>query len=183
MRIVFAASTAVTAGLVAAGVLGVAGAETPTSTTVSSPLASPPRTVSVQGVAHEAIDPNANAAQATAVYRQGMADAIADGQAKAQFLVGKAGATLGSVQSIAEGGGYIGCTGESEYLGEQPDFGSSATFGGAVGVSAPSARPVTVHRPAIKRPRHRKRHAATGKKASTGTCTLSTQLSLAYALQ
>jgi hypothetical protein len=172
------------AGLIAAGVLGVAGAETQTSSTVGGPLASPPRTVSVQGVAHEAIDPNANATQATTVYRQGMADALADGQAKAQFLVGKAGATLGPVQSIAEGGGYIGCTGESEYLGEQPDFGSSATFGGAVGVSAPpAARPVTVHRPTIKRPRHRKRHSATGKKASTGTCTLSTQLSVAYGLQ
>jgi hypothetical protein len=181
MRIVFAASTAATAGLIAAGVLGVAGAETTTSTTVGGPLTSPPRTVSVQGVAREAIDQNANAAQATAVYRQGMADAMADGQAKAQFLVGKAGATLGPIQSIAEGGGYIGCTGEIEYQGEQPDFGSTVTFGSAVGVSAPPAqRPVTVRRPAIKRPRHRKRHSA--KKTSTGTCTLSTQLSLAYAL-
>jgi hypothetical protein len=182
MRIVFAASTAVTAGLIAAGVLGVAGAETTTSTTVSGPLASSPRTVSIQGVAHEAIDQNASAAQATAVYRQGMADAMADGQAKAQFLAGKAGATLGPVQSIAEGGGYIGCTGEGEYQGEQPDFGSTVTFGSAVGVSAPPARrPIAVRRPAIKRPRHRKRHSA--KKTSTGTCTLSTQLSLAYALQ
>src|ERR1700730_9360674 len=103
MRIVFAASTAVTAGLIVAGVLGVAGAETPTSTTVGGPLVSLPRTVGVQGVAHEAIDQNANAAQATAVYRQGMADALADGQAKAQFLAGKAGTTLGPVQSIGEG--------------------------------------------------------------------------------
>jgi hypothetical protein len=183
MRIVFAASTVATAGLIVAGVLGVAGAETTTSsTTVGGPLASPPRTVSVQGVAHEAIDQNASAAQATTVYRQGMADAMADGQAKAQFLVGKAGATLGPVQSIGEGGGFIGCGGESEYMGEQPDFGSTETFGSVVGVSAPAAqRPVTVRRPAIKRPRHRKRHSA--KKASTGACTLSTQLSLAYALQ
>lgn len=181
MRIVFAASIAATAGLIAAGVLGVAGAETPTSTTVGGPLAFLPPTVNVQGVAREAIDQNASAAQATAVYRQGMADAMADGQAKAQFLVGKAGATLGPVHSIAEDGGYIGCTGESEYLGEQPDFGSAPTFGSAVGVSAPSARrPVTVRRPANKRPGHRKRHSA--KKTSTGTCTLYTQLSLAYAL-
>jgi hypothetical protein len=182
MRIVFAASTAATAGLITAGVLGVAGAETPTSTTVGGPLASLPRTVGVQGVAHEAIDQNASAAQATAVYRQGMADAMADGQAKAQFLAGKAGVTLGPVQSIAEGGGYIGCTGESEYQGEQPDFGSAATFGSAVGVSAPSAqRPLTTRRPTIKRPGHHRRHSA--KKASTGTCALSTQLSLAYVLQ
>jgi hypothetical protein len=182
MRIVFAASTVAIAGLIAAGVLGVAGAETPPSTTVGGPLASLPRTVGVQGVAREAIDQNASAVQATAVYRQGMADAMADGLAKTQFLVGKAGVTLGPVQSIAEGGGYIGCTGESEYQGEQPDFGSAMTFGPAVGVSAPSAQRLgTARPPAIKRPRHRRHHSA--KKASTGTCTLSTQLSLAYALQ
>jgi hypothetical protein len=180
MRIVFAASTAAMAGLIAAGVLGVAGAETPTSTTVGGPSGSLPRMVNVQGVAREAIDQNASAAQATAVYRQGMADAMADGQAKAQFLVGKAGVTLGPVQSIAEGGGYIGCTGESEYLGEQPDFGSAVTFGSAVGASS-AQRSVPARRPTIKRPGHRRRHAA--KKTSTGTCTLSTQLSLAYALQ
>lgn len=182
MRIVFAALTVAMAGLIAAGVLGVAGAETPTSTSVGGLSASLPRTVGVQGVARETIDQNASAAQATAVYRQGMADAMADGQAKAQFLVGNAGVTLGPVQSIAEGGGYIGCTGESEYQGEQPDFGFAATFGSAVGVSAPSAqRPLTAHRPTVKRPGHRRRHSA--KKTSTGTCTLSTQLSLAYALQ
>jgi hypothetical protein len=182
MRIVFAASTAATVGLIAAGVLGVAGAETTTSTIVSGAPISPPRMVSVQGVAREAIEQSASAAQATAVYRQGMADAIADGLAKAQFLAGKAGATLGAVQSIAEGGGYIGCTGESEYQGEQPDFGSSANFGSAVGISAPQAkRPVAAPRPTIKHPRRHKHHAA--KRASTtGTCTLSTQLSLAYAL-
>jgi hypothetical protein len=181
MRIVFAASTAATAGLIAAGVLGVAGAETPTSTTVSGALTSLPRTVSVQGVARESIEQSATAAQATAVYRQGMTDAIADGLAKAQFLAGKAGATLGAIQSIVEGGGYIGCTGESEYQGEQPDFGSTASFGSAVGISAPQARrPVAAPRPGSKRPRRHKRHAA--KKASTGSCTLSTQVSLAYAL-
>jgi hypothetical protein len=185
MRIVFAASTVATAGLIAAGVLGVAGAETTTSTTtVSGAPISPPRTVSVQGVAREPIEQSATAAQATTVYRQGMADAIADGLAKAQFLAGKAGATLGAIQSIVEGGGYIGCSGEGEYQGEQPDFGSTPTFGSAVGVNAPALkRPAAAPRPPAKRPRRHRRRAA--KKASTtGTvhCTLSTQLSLAYAL-
>ena len=87
MRIVVPAAATTTVALIAAGVLGVATAETPTIT--------PPRTVSVQGVATEAIDQSANAATATAVYRQGMADAISDGQAKAQFLASKTGATLG----------------------------------------------------------------------------------------
>ena len=98
--------------------LGVASAEAPTT-------ASPPPTVSVQGVAIEPIEQSASSATATTVYRQGMAAAITDGQAKAQFLASSAGVTLGAVQGIVENGGYIGCTGnEVEYLGEQPDFGS-----------------------------------------------------------
>jgi len=96
MRIAIAASAAATAGLIAAGMLGVATAEAPTST--------PPRTVSVEGVATEAIDQSATATAATAVYRQGMTDAVSDGLAKAQFLAGKVGATLGAAQSVVEGG-------------------------------------------------------------------------------
>ena len=96
MRIVIAATVAAAGGLVAAGVLGVATAETPTLP--------PPRTVSV-GEWRQAISQSASAAVATAVYRQGMADAVTDGQAKAQFLASKVGATLGPVQSMVEGGG------------------------------------------------------------------------------
>ena len=85
MRIVMPAVATTTVALVAAGVLGVASAEAPT--------ASPARTVSVQGVATVPIAQSANLATATAAYRQGMAAAVADGQAKAEFLAGKAGAT------------------------------------------------------------------------------------------
>jgi hypothetical protein len=189
MRIVLAASTAVTVGLIAFGALGVAGAETTsapaTTTTVTNtvtPTAPPPRTVAVEGVATEPIDPNASAVTATAVYRQGMADAITDGQAKAQFLAGKGGATLGPVQSIAEGGGYIGCGGDVEYQGEQPDFGSVGFSGGNVvaGASVPAVRrPASPAKPA-KRPKARKHGSA--KKAAAAACTLSTQVSLVYAL-
>jgi hypothetical protein len=194
MRIVLAASAAVTVGLIAFGALGVAGAETPpapaTTTTVTSTVAPsaplPPRTVAVEGVATEPIDPNANAVTATAVYRQAMADAIADGQAKAQFLAGKAGATVGPVQSIAEGGGYINCAGDVEYQGEQPDFGSAGPSGNVIaGASVPAARPVHAAKPPkpakpAKHPKARKRHSA--KKAAAAACTLSTQVALAYAL-
>src|SRR2546430_6175326 len=124
MRVGITAALAAAGGLVATGMLGVATAEAPTS---SSAL----RTVSVQGVASEAIDQSANTSTAQAVYRQGMADAIADGLAKAQFLAGKVATPLGAVQSVVEEGGYISCPGETEYLGAQPDFGTATGPGAA----------------------------------------------------
>lgn len=176
MRIAIAATVTAAAGLIAAGMLGVATGEAPTS--------SPPRIASVQGVATEAINQSASAAAATAVYRQGMADAVTDGLAKAQFLASKAGASLGPVQSVVEDGGYITCRGEVEYTGEQPDFGSPDLSISASGVRAGTTRPTPVpalsKKPATKR---KKRHKGpTAKKANVSTCTLSTQVSLAYAL-
>jgi hypothetical protein len=177
MRILVAAAAVSTFALVAAGALGVASAEAPTTTT-------PPPTVSVQGVATEPIEQTANATTATTVYRQGMADAIVDGQAKALFLAGKAGVALGAVQSIVENGGYIGCSGEeSEYLGEQPDFGSPG--GGTTGISTPRAVPEAVpvlRKPAVKHTKKKSHHVPVAKHASTASCTLSAQVSLAYAL-
>ena len=172
--------------------LGVAGAETtttPTTSTSATPTAtvvSPPlRTVSVQGVAIEPIEQSASAAAATGVYRQAMASAVSDGQAKAQFLAGQAGATLGQVQSVAEGGGYIQCSGSEEgYLGEQPDFGSGENYAvpGVAPREAAKAAP-GVSKPVVKPPRRPKRRKkGTAKKASATTCKLSTQVSLVYAL-
>ena len=99
--------------------------------------------MSVEGVANVPIAQDANLATATAVYRQGMAAAMTDGQGKAEFLASKAGVTLGGVQSIVEGGGYIGCTSSeetsyTEYEGEQPDFGSPPSSIAASPVPAPS---------------------------------------------
>jgi hypothetical protein len=182
MRILLTAAAVATGALTAVGVLGVAGAET--TTTAITPAASAPlRTVSVQGVASAPVAPEANAATATAVYRQAMASALTDGQSKAQYLAEKAGATLGAVQSIAEGGGGIECPGEEEYAGEQPDFGY-ASGGGEVfaGTSAPAlARPRTpgAHKPAVKPHKKKKRSA---KAAAAATCTLSTQVALSYQL-
>jgi uncharacterized protein YggE len=176
MRVAITAAVATTAALLAISVLGVASAEAPT--------ASPVRTVSVQGVATVPIDQGANVATATAVYRQGMAAAVTDGQAKAEFLAGKTGATLGSVQSISEDGGYIGCTGGEEsggveYEGEQPDFGSPDVSVSPVRVSAGVAAP-TIHKPAVKHSKPRK--GPTAKKASATTCTLRAQVTLVYAI-
>jgi hypothetical protein len=197
MRIVLAASLAVAAGLIAAGALGVAGAAetsttttpattTTTTTTVTSTAALstvPPRSVSVQGVAMQPIEANASASTATGVYRQAMAAAIVDGQAKAQFLATKAGATLGAVQSISEGGGSIDCPGELEYQGEQPDFGSGGVAYGNVfaGASVPAVRrPASKPAKPAKPGKKHRRHPA--KKAALSACTLSTQVTLVYAL-
>ena len=180
MKLLVPATAVTVVALVAAGMLGVASAEAPTST-------SPPPTVSVQGVAIEPIEQSANSATATTVYRQGMAAAVTDGQAKAQFLASSAGVTLGAVQSIVENGGYIGCTGnEVEYLGEQPDFGSPGvgSSGGEVSVPrvAGATAPVT-SKPAVKHAKKKKRkQAPVAKRASAAGCTLTAQVSLTYAI-
>ncbi len=178
MRIVIPAAAVTAIALIAAGMLGVASAEAPTTS-------SPPPAVSVQGTATEPIEQSASSVTATTVYRQAMAAAITDGQAKAQFLASSAGVTLGAVQSIVENGGYIGCTGnEIEYLGEQPDFGSPG-----VGVSgvAVSPRAVTeaapgVGKPTVNHAKKRKRKAPVAKRASVAGCTLSAQVSLTYTI-
>jgi uncharacterized protein YggE len=187
VKLMAAATGSAIAGLAVVGVLGVAAAEAPTSTTTTpttttTTVATPVRTVTVQGVANEAIEPAASAATATSVYRQGMTDAITDGQSKAQFLAGKAGASVGAVQSIVEDGGYISCSGEIEYSGEQPDWGSSG--GGPVApISAHSvarAPQAVSHKPAGKHRKSNKRPKA--KSAAAGGCTLSAQITLVYAL-
>lgn len=172
MRLAITATFVAAAALFAASVLGVAIAEGPSS--------SAPRTVSVQGVATEAIDQRASASVANSVYRRGMSDAVTDGVEKAQFLASKVGANLGPVQSVVEGGGYITCGDETEYLGEQPDFGSP---GGSVQTlaRAPAKRSAPLSGRAAPR-RHRRHKKPAAKKANVPTCTLSTQVSLAYAL-
>jgi Protein of unknown function (DUF541) len=175
MKSAIAAIMTLAAGLFAANMLGVAVAEAPTVT--------PGRTVSVEGVANVPIAQGENAAGANAVYRQGMAAAVADAQNKAEFLASKLGGTLGAVQSIAEGGGNIECTGTvseegyARYEGEQPDFGTSSPR--VVAAPLAASRPATVRR---KTPAKRKKRT-TAKKATAASCTLSTNVSLVYTLQ
>jgi hypothetical protein len=178
MRTAIAAIVALAAGLGAASMLGVASAEN-TSTTAS------PRTVSVGGVAKVSIAQGSSATTATQSYRQGMEAAITDGQSKAEFLASKAGVALGSVQSIAENGGSISCTGGEEageyveYTGEEPDFGSSPSVGVVEGAAVPAATP-QVSKP-VKRAKAKKKKPV-AKKATATTCTLSTSVSLVYAI-
>ncbi len=172
MKSVIAGTMTVTVGLFAANMLGVAIAET----TTTPPL----RTVSVQGIGSAPVGQHDSAEAATAVYRQAMTNAVTDGQSKASFLASKAGATLGAVQSIAEGGGYISCSGGeaeyAEYEGGQPDFGSGPQ---PVGIAAPATSSPPVRRVKARRPK--RRHPA-AKKATAASCTLSAQVSLLYTL-
>ncbi len=178
MRNVVAATMTVVAGLVVANMLGVAAAEAPTAT--------PTRTVSVEGVATVPIAQGASLATATAIYRDGMAAAVTDGQGKAEFLASKAGATLGAVQSIAEGGGSIECTGGEEsgyvaYQGEQPDFGSAQSVSPLRAAAAPATP--ALHKPTAKKRRKKKNVTSpTAKKAAATACNLTTQVSLLYAI-
>lgn len=174
MKSLIAGTMTVTAGLFAANMLGVAIAETTTNP--------PVRTVSVQGVATVPIGQHDSAEAATAVYRQALASAVSDGQSKGTFLAEKVGATLGAAESVAEGGGYINCTGGeaeyAEYEGGQPDFGSgpqSSSVAAAPGLA--SAAPV--RRAKARRLKHRRPKA---KKAMAASCTLSAQVSLVYTI-
>jgi hypothetical protein len=180
MKVLIPATAVTVVALIVAGMLGVASAEAPTT-------ASPPPTVSVQGVAIEPIEQSASSTTATTVYRQGMAAATTDGQAKAQFLASSAGVTLGAVQSIVENGGYIDCTGEEvEYTGEQPDFGSPGVGVSPDAVSVPrvegAVAPVA-SKPAAKHTKKKKqRKTPVAKRASVAGCTLTAQVSLTYAI-
>ena len=175
--ILLAALALAAAGGAAAGLLGVASGEGPAGSAAV-------RVVSVEGVGTVPIGPADNVAQADAVYREGMARALADGQAKAAFLAEHAGVALGAVVSVTEDGGNIECSGSegreyAGYEGEWPDFGYGRTpniaaaaplSASARGTSAPSVS----HRPKVKR------HKA--RKASAAKCNLTANLSETYAL-
>ena len=173
MRGAIATILTLAAGLLVVNMLGVAVAEAPTTP--------PTRTVSVQGVAHVPIAQGEKAAGANAVYRQAMAAAEADGQNKAEFLAGKLGGSVGSVQSIAEGSGSISCSevgnenSYDSYEGEEPDFPSTDQ------ARVLEAAPRAALRPAVKRKTTKKKRT-TAKKATAVSCTLSTGVSLVYLL-
>ncbi|HXM87704.1 MAG TPA: hypothetical protein VN889_08715 [Solirubrobacteraceae bacterium] len=180
MRKLIPAVVLIAAALFAASMLGVAVAEAPTST--------PLRTVSVEGIANAPVAQTASAAEATAVYREAMASAITDGQSKATFLAEKTGTTLGSVQSVTEGGGYIWCRGgteqeSAEYEGEQPDFGAGQERGYVAAPEAAATATPSVPKqkaPVVKKRKKAKRPVA--KKAAAGSCALTAQVSLIYTI-
>jgi hypothetical protein len=185
-RVARIAAVALSAGLPALAVSGVADAET-----TSTP---PVPTVSVEGVASVPVSQTADQAAATAAYREAMAAAILDGQSKATFLASKVGAAVGAAQGVIEGGGSIECTSKNSegetsyenYEGAQPDFGSGQSS--VLPVAYQHASEVSTGAPTVgtakpgKTTKHHKRKHAHAKKASATTCTLSTSVSLIYAI-
>jgi hypothetical protein len=180
MKLTLTAVLAAAAALVIANMIGTAVAEAPTTTTL--------RTVSVEGVGTQPIAQDADAASATAVYRQAMAAAVADGQSKAEFLTGRVGATLGAAQTITEDGGGIECSSGGEegwepYQGEQPDFGSARSAGQVLESKAAPAAATSPEKAVVKRTpakRHAKHKRPVAKKATAPGCKLTAQVSLAY---
>ena len=173
MRTAITAVVAALLAVLATNVLSVAVAEAPTVTST--------RTVSVEGVGTAPIGQGDNAADATAAYRNAMGAAVADGQTKASFLTGKAGATIGAVQNIVEGGGSIACTTNSsyaEYEGEQPDFGS-APEPTAVSPLSGTAHRAPANRTPSKRPKRKRTKA---KPATAASCTVTAQVLLVYSI-
>ncbi len=152
------------------------------------------RAVSVEGTASVPIGPHDSAGVATGVYREAMAKALGDGQAKAAFLAEKSSVALGLAVSITEQGGYIECSGTTseyaEYEGEQPDFGYAAQPT-STGVAAPlaaatapsketsSAQAHVRHAPKHKPKKHVAKAAATNSAAS---CNLTANVALVYAI-
>ncbi|HEV7563222.1 MAG TPA: hypothetical protein VGO24_06940 [Solirubrobacterales bacterium] len=169
------AAVASAIALLAVGMLGVAAAEAPTGTAVA-------RTIGVEGVAVLPIGSHDTAAVASGVYREAMAKALADGQGKAAFLAEKATASLGSVDSVIEDGGYIECSSSdssyAEYEGEQPDFGTgprvAVTPQSAASTGGPSSK--VSHRPKLKRRR------PLARKAVATSCNLTAQVSVVYGI-
>ncbi len=173
-------ATLIVVAAVVFGALGVASGEGPAGSTST-------RYVSVQGVGVTPIGVSDNAEQADAAYREGMAKALADGQAKAAFLAEKAGVALGVAVTITEDGGGIECSGGEgetnypQYEGEQPDFGygRSAPVGAVAPESAAStSAPSVSHRPKARRKKRVTAHPA----AVAVHCNLTADVSEVYAV-
>ncbi|HTR89125.1 MAG TPA: hypothetical protein VMG62_03335 [Solirubrobacteraceae bacterium] len=188
MRTALTAIAAAAAALVIANMLGVASAEAPTAATSTAV-----RSVNVQGVATVPLEQGASAATATAAYRQAMANAVADGLNKAEFLAGRTAVTLGAVQTLTEDGGSIECKATeqegpdnwAQYTGEQPDFGHSSAGPVFAGAAAPRAASKAVGRAPAGKHKKGKRKGPKAKRSAVAvpaTCALNAQVSLVYAI-
>jgi uncharacterized protein YggE len=172
-----------TAALVIASTLGVAAAEAPTSATP------PPHVLSVGGAGRAPIAADAEQTAADAAYHQALTAAVEDGKGKAQLLAQDAGATLGEVEDVIEGGGGVNCIspeaeyGYAPYEGAEPDFGSGAESV-VSGASLPEAASSVSSspRPVTKKKKKKKKKHPPAKAASAATCTVTAHVTLVYSL-
>jgi hypothetical protein len=174
VRITVFAGVAAAIALAAGGLVGVGQATEATNGNA------PVRTVSVEGVAMVPIERTATAATANGVYRKALAEAVADGQSKAQLLAEKTASSVGAIQTVTEGSGSIECPEGVEYEGVMPDFGQGGSVYGAVPeAAAVSPGKAPKRKIAPKRPRRRRPQA---KKAAVSGCDLSARVGLVYQL-
>ncbi len=174
---------ALTAG---GGAYAVASAEGPAGSTS-------PRSISVQGTATVPLAVHDSAGAATAVYREAMGKAIADGQAKAAYLAEKSGTALGVGTTTIEAGGYIECAGTvdeyAEYEGEQPDFGYGVQPPPGAARATPEATSAPLQQSAASspgrvghRPKRKPKHTAkTAARNAAQSCNLTADVDLVYA--
>jgi hypothetical protein len=154
------------------GLVGVGEATEATTTNGNAAI----RTVSVEGVDLVSIERTANRATANSTYRKALAEALADGQSKAQLLAERTGSTLGPIQTMREGSGSLEC-GEAEYEGVMPDFGQGGSLYATPGAAAVSPIYRAKHASSPGRPRQKHRQA---KKADVTQCSLSADVGLVY---
>ncbi len=101
---------AAAAALALAGVLGVAGAQQPASTSTTQ------RLLTVNGGGSAEVGSEASTSVRRAAYGAALGAALEDARAKAAFLAGRSGLTLGAVQTLTEQTGSVldGCVAFAE---------------------------------------------------------------------
>jgi Protein of unknown function (DUF541) len=158
-------------------------------------------TVSVVGIGRVPISPTANPVEADTTYHAAMVQAVGDGLLKAQMIAGAAGAKVGPVEAISEGGrDFIECknaageTGRGGYKGAEPDSGTAIPPTIAVEPAAPpraivvgvSVKPKTGKKKGKAHRRlQRKRHGPLAREAAEGvvSCEIGSELSIIYDLE
>jgi hypothetical protein len=175
VRITVLAGLTAAIALAAGGLVGVGGATEATTGNAAV------RAVSVEGVALVPIERTASGATANGVYRKALAEAVADGQSKAQLLAEKTGSSVGAIQTATEGFGSIECREGEEYEGVMPDFGQGGSVYGASAL-APSTAVASPHAVTQHKSSRGHRRRPKAKKADVAACLLSARVGLVYQL-
>ena len=167
MRTPFIAVPVAAAALAAAGLLGSATAQEPTTTPT------PARAVVVNGAAQRVLDSGASDDRFRAAYDAALQDAIADAKRKATLVARSGGLQLGALQRVTELSNTTlsGCA-----YGPVPYAASGDAS--AVAKTAPAAKPKHKHKPKSKP----KARAATSSDAETYPCPVQAAVALTFAV-
>jgi uncharacterized protein YggE len=164
MRRWLTAVTVAAAALVAAGIVGIAGADTAATTQ---------RSISVNGFGQQSPPANADRGQLAATYHAALGDALDNAQSKAQLVAQKEGVTLGAVQNVTEetDGYFLGC---AYVVGLAAPATGAPAAGGTTGGLRPSRPP----RPA--RPKSTKPKTVKGAQVQPADCPIQASVTVTY---